>query len=127
MFSLLLLGAVSCNLPKDASEPAQNGNRYVAEGTVSGTPDDFRVILDNGNELAIRESNVRIPPDEQIDGLRVRVNYTVLSKESADGRTVYHVRLNSMKWLAPAAVFFYDYPPENPESSKKIRTLVRFF
>jgi hypothetical protein len=100
--SLFLLGVVSCDLQKESSLGTQQdmSNRYVAEGTVSGTPADFKVILDNGNELAIRENNVRIPSDEKIDGLRVLVNYTVLSQESAEGRIVYHIRLNSMERLA---------------------------
>lgn len=113
IFSLLLPGASSCSKMESealaSAPPALSLPQHiVARGTVQGVPDDFRIVLDNGDLLVVRENYDTKTP---VNGQRVQINYKILSQEkfsfAIDGQNpndkiVYYIRLYSMQELQSA-------------------------
>jgi len=76
-----------------------NPNKFwITYATVEGTPDNFKLWLDNNSELLLIGSLVDIPKDEEIDGMRVVANFTIFEEQkNTDGTMTYYVRLNALE------------------------------
>ena len=73
---------------------------YLSYATMTGTPRDYDMILDNGAKAEIVASDVYFSDHIRVEGLRVLANYTVLDdRNNAEGTKDYLVKLNFVDTL----------------------------
>ena len=93
LFALLIaalsVALVSCN--KDGS----SDNFYVSYGVIVGTQDAYTIKTDGGNTLTVIENLV--PSFPVVDGMRVRVNYTIGFQRSVGGVEL-HEKCRYVHW-----------------------------